>query len=81
MKTENKFKNKNGDLSSYSLLCGYVQISVFLDKYVKLFMEHSHFHVMSGVGGELYSTWDTYEINELTIARKRFSELKKAIQK
>lgn len=52
------FKNKNGELNSYALACGYVEHESVrvLDKEIeiKLSMEHSHYHVMCAV-------WDVVE--------------------
>lgn len=76
---------KNGDISSYCLLCGYVQRSENNKRWKKIYMEHGGFHVMSGPIREgtegmfdhgQFDTWETFENNELTKARKFYHSLK-----
>jgi len=73
-----RMKNKDGQLTAYALLCGYVQTKTRKDESVsiKLFMENQHYHVvMSDILGA--RDWRTYEMNELTIARETFKHFKK----
>ncbi len=71
-----RFRLKNGDHSRYALACGYVQEQTNGPHYKKLFMEHSHFHVMAGKHGDRFTTWDTYDADQLTQARKQFRTIK-----
>lgn len=71
-----RFKLKNGDLSLYSFLCGYVQEKSNDKWYKKLYMEHEHFHVVYGQHGKRFIIWDVFDRDELTKARKRFSSIK-----
>lgn len=73
---EPKFNNKNGDLTKYSFLCGYVQKVEKDGKYKVLFMEHRHYHIQSGKEGERREVWETFEGTELTKARKFFNNIK-----
>lgn len=72
MKT--KFKNKNGTLTAYSLMCGYVESKgeSYSDNYVMLYMEHTVYHVKGAfLGNKFWFTFDT-----LTSARKQYNTLK-----
>jgi hypothetical protein len=73
-----KFRNKNGDLSLYSFLCGYVQSEETERMRKELFLEHSTFHVkVYQLKDGLFSDvifWDTFE--SLTDARKKYKFLK-----
>ncbi len=71
-----KFENKNGDLSAYSFLCGYVQREENDELYKDLFMEHRHFHVKAGKHGQKWSVWEVFERDELTKARALFNSIK-----
>jgi hypothetical protein len=76
MKT--KFRNKNGDLSLYSFLCGYVQREETEKMRKELFAEHSAFHVKvyqlkDGFFSDVIF-WDTFK--SLTDARKKYKSLK-----
>lgn len=66
-------------LSLYGLNCGYVQRHESDTEWVKMYMEHSHIHVMSGQKGECYDTWCSFYVNELTLARKMYNRIKKMI--
>ena len=72
---ELKFKNKNGDVSGYALLCGYIQRQEKNGKWKELFMEHRHLHVRHGVIGEAYSSWECFD-DKLTEARKAYKKIK-----
>lgn len=73
-----KFYNKNGDLTRYSFLCGYVQKKeIEIDGktfYKELYMEHRCYHVQCGIRGQRYSIWETFD-DELTKARKYYNSL------
>jgi len=73
-----RMKNRDGQLTAYALLCGYVQTKTSKDSsaHVKLFMEDSHYHVVitNPIGGQI---WEVYEINELTKSRETFKHFKK----
>jgi hypothetical protein len=76
MKT--KFYNKNGDLSLYSFLCGYVQREEKNNMRKELFLEHSMFHVkVYRLKDGLFSdviVWNVFD--SLTDARKNYKSLK-----
>lgn len=72
-----RMENKDGQLTAYALLCGYVQKVERDDKTVTLFMEHQHYHVIYFDHETGERDWRTYEINELTIARETFKHFKK----
>lgn len=72
-----RMKNKDGQLSSYALLCGYVQKIEKNNRSLTLFMEHEHYHVIYFDHETGEREWCTYEINELTIARNTFKHFKK----
>lgn len=68
-----KFYNKNGELSSYALYCGYVQKREKNNMKKELFMEHSTFHVkVYSFNGGFVDTivWNTFY--SLTEARKNY---------
>lgn len=71
--------NKNGDVSGYGLMCGYVQRCETKTRWITLFMEHAHYHVRSGYIGYGYNVWDTFYSGELTQARKLYNKLKKSV--
>jgi len=73
MKTD--FYIKGGQLSFYGFCCGYVEKSASKNNWKELYMEHSHFHVRQGKTNEGFSTWETFENNELTKARKFYNSL------
>jgi hypothetical protein len=74
VKEKPKIYNKSGELSEYGFTCGYVQSRRSEHKWKKMFMEHSHFHVMSGKTNETYEIWDTFEY--LSDARKYYKSIK-----
>ena len=76
METDNKFYNKNGQLSYYGFACGYVEKKQTSTTWKELYMEHSHFHVRQGKKHEGFSIWETFSSNELTKARKFYNQLK-----
>lgn len=71
---------KNGDISSYSLLCGYIQKSETETRWKHIYMEHGCFHVRTGQANDdyhhCYDIWETFDRNELTKARKFYHSLK-----
>lgn len=73
-----KFRNKNGDLSLYSFLCGYVQREEKNNMRKELFLEHSVFHVKAyRLNNGLFSdviVWNTFD--SLTEARKNYKSFK-----
>jgi hypothetical protein len=73
-----KFYNKNGDLSLYSFLCGYVQSEETERMRKELFLEHSMFHVkVYQLKDGLFSdaiVWNVFD--SLTEARKKYKFLK-----
>lgn len=74
---EAKFYNKNGDLSSYSFCCGYVQSEEKENVRKELFMEHSTFHVKVYKLNDGFMetiTWDSFY--SLTEARKKYKSFK-----
>ena len=67
-----RFWNKDGQISEYSLMCGYVQRSGDKDmegQYLDLYLEHGTYHV-KGLG-----QWESFYL--LTEARKYFMRLTK----
>ena len=71
-----QFYNKNKDLSMYGFMCGYVQEKKKGERYKRIFMEHQHFHIQSGINGQRCQVWETFEKNELTKARSVFNNIK-----
>ena len=73
MKTEiNKepiFYCKNGDLTDYALSCGYIQKKEIGNKIVKLFKEHTTYHITVIETG-IKSKWLSFD--KLTEARKEY---------
>ena len=71
-----KLYNKNGTLTIYGLSCGYIEKSENATRIKTLEVEHSHIHVKSVLVGTHERTfWETFEINELTKARKLYRSL------
>jgi hypothetical protein len=74
-----KFHNKNGDVSAYAFACGYIQNEENETRWKHIYKEHVHWHVKKGAiqNGEhvIYDVWETFEINELTKARKLYKSL------
>jgi hypothetical protein len=75
---KSRFYNKNGDLSFYSFLCGYVQSEETERMRKELFLEHSTFHVKAyQLKDGLFSdaiVWNVFD--SLTEARKKYKSLK-----
>jgi hypothetical protein len=71
-----RFRTKKGQLSLAALACGYVDrhIQENNGKFKLLWMEHQHFHVMSGVTGQKYETWEVFD--DLNSARIYFNKIK-----
>lgn len=77
MKNGPIFYTKSGELTPYALSCGYLQRHNGGERWVSLYREHSHYHVMSGKHCEQYDTWETFPTGELTAARKLYKQLKR----
>lgn len=71
-----KFRNKNGELSAYGLLCGYVQMRTKAGIERKMYMEHRHYHVMKFSESGERLCWEVFCSNELTKARKFYNNNK-----
>jgi hypothetical protein len=71
-----KFYNQNGTLTIYARSCGYIEKEETETNEKNLYIEHSHIHVRAGKKGEYWPTWEVFEINELTKARKFYKSLK-----
>jgi phage terminase Nu1 subunit (DNA packaging protein) len=69
--------NKSGELSAYGLACGYVESHRTGKRWVKLYMEHAHYHIMSGKADHGYDVWEVFTYYELTKARALYRKLKK----
>lgn len=78
---------KNGDISIYSLGCGYVQRRETKHRWKEIYCEHHVFHVRSGniyPKGKTYNEsthgcfdiWESFQIDELTKARKFYHSIK-----
>lgn len=68
--------NKNGDLSSYGLACGYQELEESREKSLSLWREGGY-HVCFFDHQTSEKIWDVFE--KLTDARKRFKYLEKLI--
>ena len=71
-----KLYNKNKTLSPYGLSCGYVERKENNLMYKIMYKEHNHYHIQSGKHNQLYNVWETFEPDQLTIARKFFNSIK-----
>jgi len=74
MYKEPRFRLKNGDLTVYSFMCGYVQSRQVGKNNKEIYMEHRHYHVRSFVNGQ--RTWDTFDWGEVTKVRKHYRSIK-----
>lgn len=75
-----QFYNKDGSLTAYSFICGYMEAKETYSGWKHIYMEHRHYHVRSGpkmANGQhqKWTTWETFEQNELTKARKLYNSL------
>jgi hypothetical protein len=70
-----KFYNQNGTLTAYSFACGYVEKKESETHTKQLYMEHSHYHVRAGKKNEYLNTWEVFNADELTKARKFFNSI------
>lgn len=69
-----KFYRGSGLLTPYSFACGYVEKKVKNDNQKTLYREHNVYHVQAMVNET--RLWRTYELNELSIARKYYKSIK-----
>lgn len=72
---EPKFFNTNGSLTAYSFACGYVEREENETHYKEIFMEHSHYHVKSGLMSHKWEVWETFDT--LTEARRFYNKLRR----
>lgn len=68
----NEILGKDGRLTSYGFACGYVQSESKGENYKKLFREHNTYHLIMMAGSER-KIWLSYDLNELSKARKDFN--------
>lgn len=70
--------NKNGQLSSYGLYCGYVDrkenSKTGFSK--QMYFEHNCIHIKVSESGFKAHVWETFDSDELTKARKFFNSIK-----
>jgi len=71
-----RFYNRDGSLTGYGLSCGYIERLEYCDSWKELYMEHSHYHVRYGEIGQKWQIWETFEINELTKARRLYKSIR-----
>lgn len=70
------FYLKNNDLTKYAFACGYVQRKENKKTWVKMYQEHTTYHVLKGNLNDCYDVWQVFDSNELTKARKLYKSLK-----
>lgn len=71
-----KLYNKNGSLSLYGFSCGYIESIFNNSQRVELYLEHRMFHLRYfDRNKQTNNVWESFEINELTKARKEFKKL------
>lgn len=74
------FKTKKGQLTAYSLQCGYCERKETKQVWKTMFFEHSVYHVQTNkpiYNNEItrcYSMWETYD--NITDARKKYNSIK-----
>jgi hypothetical protein len=70
---ENKFRLKTGELTQYSLACGYIFRVDDNKKSLTLWREHSVFHVrLTNRKNPVESFWKVFDYNQLTSAKKLY---------
>lgn len=68
-----KFRNKNGELTQYSLACGYIFRIDDNKKSLTLWKEHSVFHVrLTNRKDITKSFWKVFDNDQLTLAKKLY---------
>jgi hypothetical protein len=74
-----RFYNKNGELTRYGLVCGYIEKFEAMGQALELWFEGGTFHVrqVSRVHGKLI-VWENFE--KLTEARKFYYKCRKHIK-
>lgn len=71
-----KFMNKRGRLTRYALACGYIEHEDnILGSYKNLYQDSACIHVHSRKHTETDKTWETFNMNELTKARKFYASI------
>jgi hypothetical protein len=69
----NKFRNNNGELTRYSLACGYIFRIDDNKKNLTLWEEYSAFHVrLTNREDTTKSFWKVFENDQLTLAKKLY---------
>jgi hypothetical protein len=69
----NKFRNNNGELTRYSLACGYIFRIDDNKKNLTLWEEYSAFHVrLTNREDATKSFWKVFENDQLTLAKKLY---------
>jgi hypothetical protein len=73
-----KFRNKNGELTRYSLACGYIFRIEREEKALQLWQEHSAFHVrMYDRKNHERVFWKVFDNDQLTLAKKLYYQTAK----
>lgn len=80
-----KFKNKNGSLTRYSFVCGYIEQKNIGEKEFQLYGDGPCYHVRGFDRAENAPSrrmfWETFNINELTKAREFYRKAVSAARK
>ena len=75
---DKKFYNAKGELTDYSLSCGYMQLAENENERVRLYKESNVYHVIHFdiINGK--RLWLSFDV--LTLARKQYNQWKKFIK-
>jgi len=73
--TNTEFYTAKGQLTQYGFACGYVEKTNINGKWKKMYNEHGNYHVLNGKNGEMWSTWETFNSDQLTKARKFYNSI------
>jgi hypothetical protein len=75
-----KFRNKNGELTRYSLACGYIFRIDDNKKSLTLWQEHSVFHVrLHDRKNHERIFWKVFDNDQLTLAKKLYYQTAREI--